>query len=342
MKKSLAFCLAALALLAAAPGAAFAQRGGRGADAIEIRVASPVPRNSDWGRTLDRIAGEWARVTGGAVQARVIHGGLEGSEARMLSSLRANNIQAALLTSFGLAEIVPEIMSLSVPFQIRDDDELAQVLEYVLPALEGKMGGTNFVALTWSTAGWVNLFSRERVLEPNDLRRMRMATSPDSENMNNVFRGMGFTLVEADMLNMGPMLASNMVNALYQNPAAVAPLGLHRTVGHMMCMPIAPFMGAIVINRVTWDRLGPERREAMKEVTRRIAAEFDANMPRTVDSALTVMQRDGLQVNTPSPQQQALWRDEVQRAMPPLLGVTFDRALYSRIGMILERSRNGQ
>ena len=342
MKKSAAVLTAVLIFLLAAPGMVFAQRGGRGGDTIEIRVASPLPRNSDWGRTLDRIAGEWARVTNNTVRARVIHDGLEGGETRMLSSLSTNNVQAALFTSFGLAEIVPEVMNLSVPFKIRDDAELELVLSDVLPVFEDKVNSTNFVVLAWSKAGWVNIFSRDQILEPNDLRRMRIATNTESENMNSVFRGMGFTLVETEITNMGPMLASGSINAIYQSPAAIAPLGLHRNLGHMLDMPIAPFMGGIVLNRVTWDRLGPERQRAMMEVTRRIASEFDSTMPRTVANAVTMMQRDGLSVNIPNARQRDLWQDEVKRAMPPLLGHTFDRGMHDRISMILERSRNGQ
>jgi len=333
--------VAAVILLFVSPAAVFAQRGTRAAEAVEIRVASPVPRNSDWGRTLDRIAGEWARVTNNYVRPRVIHDGLEGGESRMLSSLSTNHIQAALLTSAGLADIVPEVMSLSVPFQIRDDAELDLVLRDILPVLEEKAGSTNFVVLTWSRAGWISLFSREPILEPDDLRRMRLSTNADTANMNAVFRNMGFTLVETEIQDMGPMIANGAVTAVYATPAAIAPLALHRTLGHMLDMPIAPFLGAIVINRVTWDRLGPQHQRAMIDVTRRIAAEFDSQMPRTVANAVTMMQRDGLTVNVPSAGQRDLWQGEVQRAMPPLLGPTFDREMHGRIAGILERSRNG-
>jgi len=340
MKKRAMVFFAVLVLLSAVPTMVFAQRGGRAGDTIEIRVASPLPRNSDWGRTLDRIAGEWARLTNNTVRARIIHDGLEGGEARMLSSLAGNNIQAALLTSFGIAQIIPEIMSLSVPFKIRDDTELASVLHYVLPALEDKADATNFVVLAWSKAGWVNLFSRDMILEPDDLRMMRLAIDPGAENMSVVFRGMGFTLVETELTDIGPMLATNRINATYQSPAAIAPMGLHRHLGHMLDMPIAPFMGAIVLNRVTWDRLGAERQRDIMEATRRIATDFDSTMPGTVANAVTMMQRDGLSVNIPTQQQRELWRGEMQRALPPLLGNTFDRNMHDKISAILDRLRN--
>ncbi|MCL2557747.1 MAG: TRAP transporter substrate-binding protein DctP [Treponema sp.] len=343
MKKYALIFAVIFGFLFLAPGAVFAQRGGAASETIEIRIASMLPRNSDWGRSLDRIAAEWARVTNNTLRTRVIHDGLEGSEARMLSSLNTNHLQAALFSSLGLAHIVPEVMNLSVPFMIGNEAELDLVLREILPLLEQKASSsTNFVIITWSRGGWVNIFSREQVLAPDDLRRMRVASSSETENMNTVFRGMGFTLVDGEPNDMAPMLASGAISALYTAPAAIAPFGLHRTVGHMLDMPIAPFMGGLVMNRVTWDRLGPERQRAIIDVTRRIALEFDAAMPRTTANAISAMQRDGLRVNRPTPAQQALWRGEVERAMPPLLGNTFDRDMHNRINAILERARSGQ
>jgi TRAP-type C4-dicarboxylate transport system substrate-binding protein len=342
MKKSAVGFAFGLLFLIAIPGMVFAQRGGGGSGVIDIRVASPLPRNSDWGRTLDRLAGEWARVTNNAVRPNIRHDGSEGGETRMLSSLASNNIQAALLTSFGLAYIVPEVMSLSIPFMIRNDAELNLVLADVLPFLDGKANSTNFVILAWSKAGWVNIFSRDQILVPSDLRGMTLATNAESADMNVVLSRMGFNLEVVEVADMGTRLASGRINALYQSPAAIAPLGLHRNLGHMLDMPIAPFMGAIVLNRVTWDRLGPENQRAMMEVTRRIAAEFDATMPATVAAAVTSMQRGGLRVNTPTPQQRELWNNEAGDVVDQLLGTTFDRSMHERISAILERARSGQ
>jgi len=324
--------------------ALFAQRGGRAQETIEIRLASPLPRNSDWGRGLDRLAADWARVTNNQVRVRVIHDGLEGSESKMLSSLNADNIQAALFTSAGLAEICPPVMTLSVPFLIRNSAELDLVLEEALPVLENHMGRTNFVAVCWSKGGWVNIFSRETVNVPDDLRRQRLGTNSELRDINTAFRAMGFQVVETDLVEFGTRLASNMINAIYLIPEAIAPLGLHRTLTNMLDMPIAPVMGAIIMNRVTWNKLGADRQREIVNVTRRFVTEFESTMLRTSANAMTAMQKDGLSINRPSQTQEEMWRTEVSKAMPMLLGTgtAIDRNLYNQITAMLERSRNRQ
>jgi TRAP-type transport system periplasmic protein len=318
----------------------FSQRGGRAQEVIEVRLASPLPRNSDWGRVLDRIAGEWTRVTDNQVRLRVIHDGLEGGEAKMLSSLNSDNIQAAVFTSSGLSEICPPVMTLSIPFFIRNNAELDTVLKDTLPILEEQINKTNFVVISWSKGGWVYVFSKDSVITPDDLRRQRLGTTSELRDINTVFRTMGFNLVETDFIDLGTKLASNVINSFYLVPEGMAPLGLHRSLSNMLDMPIAPVMGAIVMNRVTWNKLGADKQREIVKVTKRLVAEFETSMSKTSANAVTAMSRDGLKLNKPNSAQQDLWRNELDKAMSLLIGNVIDRNLYAQINQVLERSRN--
>jgi TRAP-type C4-dicarboxylate transport system substrate-binding protein len=322
--------------------AAFAQRGTSQGDVIEVRLASLLPRNSDWGRVLDRLAADWARVTNNQVRLRVIHDGIEGGESKMLSSLSANNVQAALFTSSGLSAICPEVMTVSVPFNIKNDAELDLVLKDILPTLEARINKTNYVVIAWAKGGWVNVFSKEQVMVPDDLRRQKIATSAELKDINLVFKTMGFQVVETDTPDLGPKLANNMINAIYLVPAMIAPMGLHRNLKHMMNVPIAPVMGAIVMNRVTWNRLGQDRQREILKVTQQMAADFDKSVSKTNANAVTMMSRDGLNVNSLSQAQMDLWQGELLKVIPTLVGTTIDRDLYQQVNRILERSRNGR
>jgi len=343
MKRRAAFCAIILLHLLVNPETVFAQRGSKSqGETINVRLASYLPRNSDWGRALDRIAAEWARVTNNEVRLSIIHDGFEGGETKMLSSISADNIQAGLFVSTGLTQICPAIMTLSIPFFIKNDAELDLVLSDVLPVLDAQINKTNFVVITWSKGGWVNIFSKEPVIVPEDLHRQKLASSSELKNMSPVFKTLGYNLVEVELGDIPPKLASNVVNAMYLTPAVIAPLGLHKSLNNMLDLPIAPFMGGIVINRVTWNKIGPDRQRELTRVTQRIAAEFDAAMPKTITNAVTMMQRDGLKVNHPNPAQEELWRAEILKAMPSLLGTTFDRDMYQRISKVLEKARSGQ
>jgi len=321
--------------------AVFAQRGTARSDTIDIRFASPLPRSSEWGRSLDRLAAEWQRVTNNQVRVIMSHDGREGSEMRMLTSLSSDSIQVAVLTTAGIAEICPAVMNLSVPFLIKDEGEFDVVLENVLSSIESRVN-QQFVIIAWSKGGWVYLYTKEQVLTPDDLRRQRIGTSPELRDMNTVFRTMGFNLVEADWTNLGPRLANNTVNTVYVIPSIIAPMQLHRSLNHMLDLPIAPVMGAIVMNRITWNKLSPAFQQEIVRSTQRMAAEFNASMARTEANAIAAMGRDGLSVNRPTQAQRDHWQTELQAVLPAIIGPIFDRELYTQINQILERYRSGR
>ena len=341
MKKSVIIFIFTIFFLLIPAGIVFSQRGSAAAEVVNIRIASPLPQNSEWGRALNRLAADWERVTSNQVRVVVNHDGREGGETDMLRKLNSNSIQVGIFTSSGISEICPAVMNLSVPFMIKNENELDRVLRDVLPVLESRVRN-DYVVLSWSKGGWVYLFSKETVFTPDDLRRQKLATSPELSDMNAIFRTMGFQLVEADFVNIGTRLASNMVNSLYLIPAAVAPMQLHRSLNHMLDLPIAPIMGAIVMNRVTWNRLSSAHQQDLIRITRQMAVEFDASMSRTEATAISAMGRDGLSVNKANQAQEELWRSELQRIMPTLVGTIFDRDLYNRINDILDRTRSGR
>jgi len=322
-------------------GAVYAQRGSARGDVVNIRLASPLPRSSDWGRALDRLAADWEKGTQNQVRVIVSHDGREGSEGRMLSSLSSDAIQVAVFTSAGVAEICPAVMNLSIPFIIRNEAEFDLVLENMLPVLNSRVK-SDYVVISWSKGGWVYIFSKEKVITPDDLRKQKLSTSPDLKEMNTVFRVMGFQLVETDMASTGTKLASNAINAIYIIPAVVAPMQLHKSLNHMLDLPIAPIMGAIVMNRVTWNKLSPASQQEIVKATRKVADEFDASVIKTETNAISAMGRDGLSINKLTKAQQDMWSNEVKNNISSIVGPIFDRELYNQMNNILEKARSGK
>jgi len=346
MRKTVLFMVLTALLIVTTGNEAFAQRGGaRAQGPFVVRLASPLPRESAWGHTLDRIAAEWSRITNGQVRLHVLHGGTEGGEGRMHISLSSNTIQAAVFTTFGLSQIDPSILTIGAPFLIRNEEELNVVMDEVQGDLESQFNSGNYFIVAWSRAGFVNIFSRDPVFTPDDLRRHRIGSNVEAAEMNAIFNSMGFPIVETDWVDLGPMMATGQVSALYQNPAGIAAFQLHSQLRNMLTINIAPVLGGIVINQVTWRRIGelnPRFQGDLIRATRRIAAELDDSMQRTVNDAITSMTRDGLMVNRPTPAQEQLWFNEIERITPALLASTYDRPLYERIAGILARHRAGR
>jgi TRAP-type C4-dicarboxylate transport system substrate-binding protein len=234
-------------------------------------------------------------------------------------------------------------MTLSAPFLIRNREELDTVMGALQDDLEARINSTDYFIVAWSKAGFVNVFSRDPVFVPDDLRRQKIATNADATDLNTAFKTMGFQLVETDLVDVGTKLATGNIMAAYQNPAGVAAYQLHTHLKNMLSLNLAPIVGGIIINQITWRKIGelnPQYQQEILRVTRRVAAELDASMQKTVNDAIAAMRRGGLKVNEPAPAQEQLWFNDMEQVIPVLLGTTFNREIYQKINEVLVRYRN--
>jgi TRAP-type C4-dicarboxylate transport system substrate-binding protein len=315
-------------------GFIFAQR-----KSVVIKMASPVPEQTPWGQYLNQIAAEWGKITNGEVELRIFHGGTLGSEEAVLRLLKLNQLQAAVLSSFGLGSISPEIMTLSCPFLIRDDEELDLVLEGLKPELEERINRQGFFTLAWARVGWVKIFSKQPVFVPADLKRQRLATNTEELKLNQAFKAMGFQMVPVARNDILIALNGGMADAVYESPVAVGSQQIFGVAKNMASINIAPFMGGIILSRNAWRSIPDRYKPQLIEATRRIERELDAAIRRLEEEMIATMTQYGLRVNELSPAQEAQWYTDVGQAMSGLLGSVFDRDIYRRVEAILAGRR---
>ncbi|MDR3333956.1 MAG: TRAP transporter substrate-binding protein DctP [Treponema sp.] len=316
------------------PGPVFAQR-----RKLTIKLASLVPENTPWGDALNRMAGEWAQISNGEVELIIYHNGVAGTEVDALRKLRLNQAQAAMLSSFSLDTIAPGIMTLSCPFLIRNNAELDIVLETLKPELERRISEKNFFPLAWSKVGWVRFFSKSPVFVPADLKSLKLGTDENDPAMIDAFKAMGYKMVPVAMNQVLISLGSGMIEAMYQSPVNMAGTQAFGVAKHMASIAIAPFMGCIVLNQTTWNRIPEQYRDALRQSARRMEAELSVSIQELEQSVIKSMQKNGLIIHEINDAQQQLWYDDVGRVIPSLLGSTFDRGMYQRIETIVKNQR---
>jgi TRAP-type C4-dicarboxylate transport system substrate-binding protein len=309
---------------------------------VEIKLASSLPRNSDWGRTLDRIAADWNRATSGEVVLNVFHQ-RAGSEEDYLKWLRQDRLQAAILTSSALYSIAPEVMALSIPFLIRNNDEFDVVLRETRPILDARIEEKGYKNLVWVKGGWVKIFSRSPVFTPDDLRKLKVATNPGDKKLTDAFKAMGFQMVGATMTEIPQFLASRRIDALYQSPIAVEATQLYKVAGNMCSINLAPFMGGILMSRRGWEQIPERYRDRLLEITRRAGAEIEGSFARREQESINAMRANGVRINETSARDEAIWYQDMAERLPGMIERNiFHREMYQRIVAILENYRGGR
>ncbi|MDR2177904.1 MAG: TRAP transporter substrate-binding protein DctP [Treponema sp.] len=324
----------------AAAGLAFFLFFAGAAGALEIRLASPLPRNSDWGLILDRIAAEWHEVTNGEVVLNIAHQ-RPGTEDQYLQWLRQNRFQAAVFTSQAFFSIASEIMTLSAPFFIRNNEEFDAVLREVRPILDMKIEEKGFKALAWVKGGWVMIFSRSPVFSPDDLRKLKVGTNPGDKKLNDAFKALGFQMVGASLADIPALLLSGRIEAFYQSPILVQASSLYREARHLSSIKLAPFMGGVLMNKQGWESIPERYRERLYDIVRRAGVEFEASFQRREAEAIEAMKQDGINYNVVTPQLEQVWLDDISARIPSLVDKNvFNKDMYLKVEEILRRYRS--
>ncbi|MCL2442336.1 MAG: TRAP transporter substrate-binding protein DctP [Treponema sp.] len=307
-----------------------------------VRLASLVPENTPWGQAINHLASEFNRVTNGEVEVIVFHNSTAGDEPEVLRKLRSNQIQAAVFTSMGMSAVMPEVMAFSYPFLIRNDAELDEVMRRLKPDLDARIQRNGFVTLAWVRAGWIKFFSRNPILTPDDLRRQRLATGTEDLQMLQTFRIMGYQVVPVGLSELLVALNSGRVDAVYQSPVYTAGNQIFGITRNMANMNVAPFMGGILMNEVTWRRIPDRYKPQLQEVCRRLEREIEASINNLETHAINTMVRHGLRVNELTPAQMQMFYSDTERYENNLVGTTnpvFNRDFYFRIKNILTEYR---
>jgi TRAP-type C4-dicarboxylate transport system substrate-binding protein len=334
MKKLRCFAAAFALCCAVLPSPLFAQR------RVLVKLVSLVPENTPWGELLNRMALQWSAATGGEVVLQIYHNN-KSSEGDLIRRLNMNQVQAAMLSTLGMKMVYPPVMTLSCPFLIRDNEELDLVLDTLKPELEREINSRGYFVLAWSKIGWVRFFSRNPIFVPEDLRSQRLGTSETEPELMDAFRAMGYQMVPVAMDHILVNLSGGLIDAVYQSPVTAGGLQIFGLARNMASLPVAPFLGAVVMNQRAWNSIPPRHRPELLRITRQLEAELDRSVQALEAEVIDTMRNNGLVENQVSPEQARLWYADMERTMPSLLRSTFDRALYERIHSLLEPLRAG-
>jgi TRAP-type C4-dicarboxylate transport system substrate-binding protein len=349
--------LTAVVTLLFFPALVFAQRR---SNQLIIHMASPIPANTAWGEKLNEISVEWARITNNEVRLVIHPNGSLGTESAVIQQLDNGALDAAVLSSFGLNMItkktqniitrapVPSstsIITLSYPFLIRTEEELDLVMSGLKADLEATINSKGYFTLAWARVGWAKIFSRSPVFTPSDLRAKNqfIGTGEGEDEIKTAFERMGLNMRVVNQKDILQALTTRTITAVYQSPIAAGGAQIVGVAPNMMDLNVAPFMGGIIFNQNSWDKIPQQYKQELLRATKRIEAELDRAVKNLETEALAQISsrmRGRFVINRLTPAQEQEWYSLVDATLPPLIGTTFDRDIYNKIDAIVKAYRN--
>jgi TRAP-type C4-dicarboxylate transport system substrate-binding protein len=324
-------------------GAAPAPAGPAASGPVVIKIASIAPDRSPWDKAIESMANEWERLSNGSVQVKIYPGGIAGGEQDMVRKIRLGVLQGGVFSNMGLAKVDHSLTVISIPFLFHSRDEFNAVFDQMKPTFEKLIEAKGFKVMFWTLAGWINFFSKSPVIEPEDLRKLKISVTADFPEIEQIWKGMNYEVVTGDN-DLMIQLQSGAVTALYLPPLVAASGQFFALAPHMLSPSLAPLVGGLLLSDKAWASIPAELHQPFLDATLSAAKGlYDETMALEAD-AVKMMKDNNLVVHDPPAGAMAKWRESAGKAVDGLLGSVFSKEIYDQVtGYIREyRKTHGQ
>ena len=323
--------------------ALFTAGAARAAEPSLVKMATIAPKGSIYHRALQDIGEAYRRTSGTQARAIVYADSIQGTEADTVRRMRVGQLDASMLTVVGLSEIDPSVAALQyMPMMFRSWEELDHVREKLRPELEAKLAAKGFVVLIWGEGGWVQFFTKERILHPEEFKRSRIFAWSGDIQQSSVMKSQGYHPVALPLADILPALETGMVDVVPVAPLWAMIGQFDRITRHMVRINWVPIVGATVIRKQTFDALNPATRDAVMGASQKATAELRAHRAVQDEESIRAMEARGLTVQALTPEAERAWRAVAELAWPQVRGTMVPAETFDRVQTILAEYRRAR
>ncbi len=308
-------------------------------EAQVIKIGSIAPDRSPWNDALKEIGREWEKISKGQVKLKIYPGGIAGSEEDTIRKMKVGTLGGAVLTNIGLTKIYPDAFVLTTPFMFHSEKEMAYVMERLNPIFEKQIKERGFKVIIWTMSGWLNFFSKNPVLYPEDLKKQKLSISTGEPALEQAWKKSGYHIVPSDLKDLMMALQSGMVDAFYLPPLLAGSGQYFPLAPHMCALKIAPLVGGMVIMDKIWERIPENHKQPMMEAVKRISARLAGETADLEKKALDSMKKNGLIIHEAPADSLLKWKEAANKGMDEMIGKIFSKEIYEKMQQLLQEYR---
>ncbi len=327
-----------LAIILALAGALAAQNKPAG-----IRLATVMPSGTSYHQILQQMGQSWRQAPGGGVNLTIYAGSSMGGEADIVRRMRQNQLQAGMLSVVGLSDIDKGVTALSyMPMMFRSLDELDYVRDQLRAELEKKLLDKGFVTLFWGDAGWVKFFSKEPVVRPADLRKLKLFAWAGDNYQIDLMKTVGFQPIPLETSDILPGLQTGLISAISTAPFYALATQVYGPAPHMLDMSWAALVGATIVNVKAWESIPAATRAVLQKAADDAGVQMRKRGRQEAEDSVQTMVKRGLKTHPVTPEVEAEWRRIAEEVYPKIRGNMVPADMFDKVQRLLAEYRSGK
>lgn len=238
--------------------------------ATKIKIATLVPKGTNWANTLKDLSKEVKKETNGKVKFQIYYGGTQGDEPDVLRKTRINQLHGGVFTGKTLGDIYSNIRAIEVPFNYYHNENKALLaIDTFKKEFNEKLESKGFVNLGFYGIGKVYVVSTKKVSSIEEMKGIKMWAWEGDKLVQAMMESLGLVSVPLTLPDVMSSLSTGMIEAAYAPPLGILALQWQSKVKYLIDFPTAYSVGALLVTTKKWNRISKENQIKVKEIAQK-------------------------------------------------------------------------
>ena len=264
------------------------------ANAVEVKIATLVPNQSQWMQDMRAAGKTIEEQTEGRVKLKFYGGGTQGNEQGVLRKIRIGQLHGGTFSPTDFMKQYSAVNVYGLPFVFESWDEMRYVREKMDSALEAGFEDINFV-----TFGFVGSFSMVLSNEPisnhADMKGKKVWLPQGDTISYEAMQRLDLSPVALPVTDVLTGLQTGLLDIAAIPPEVAVALQWHTRVKYFTDMPVLFAMSFLAIDKRTFNKISADDQLIVREILNEVYANIDRNAPNESQNAMDALVKIGIQ-----------------------------------------------
>ena len=263
------------------------------AHAVDIKIATLVPNQSQWMQDMRAAGKEIETRTEGRVKLKFYGGGTQGTEDKVLQKIKIGQLHGGTFSATDFMRDYGAINIYGLPFVFASWDEMRYVRDRMDDKLQSGFTDLNFV--TFGIAGSFSVvLSNEPISKYEDMKGKKVWLPQGDFVSYEAMRRLQLSPVALPVTDVLTGLQTGLLDIAAIPPEVAVALQWHTRVKYVTDMPVAFGISFLAISKRTFDRLSDGDQEIVSEVLSGVYQQLDEKAPAESENAMNALVNIGI------------------------------------------------
>jgi TRAP-type C4-dicarboxylate transport system substrate-binding protein len=185
----------------------------------------------------------------------------------------------------------------------------------------------------------VRYFSKSPIVCPSDLADLRISIDLGNEKVIKLLESLRARTLAGTMADFLLRVNSNTVDATLESPIYIASLWsqLRGKLAYMSSFKVAPFIGALVFNKSSWDKVPAELKPKLEQVVHDMAIQIGLESDKLEAGAIASL--DGIKSPAETDEAKVKWAQAIAERRSGLIAQMFSADILDTMDTALAKAR---